>query len=236
MNNIRINNLTHTYYIDNREINVIKNLNLELTNGEITVVLGKSGCGKTTLLRLIQGIEEPTSGTIIKENLKLSIIFQEPRLMPWLNVFENVTFHKLKKSEIDRDEVYSLLKLVNLDNFINAYPLQLSGGMQSRVSLIRSLLYKPDCLLLDEPFAALDYFTRERLQDELIKLKNISGVTMLFVTHSIDEAIRIADKIYVMNNGTFKNTYKLDMSQKDIFSEKYIELKRSILMDLKEEE
>lgn len=228
MDGIKIRDLVVTYENEGNILNAINNINLDINTDEITVILGKSGCGKTTLLRMIKGIEKPTFGSIETNSLNIAYIFQEPRLMPWLNVFDNVTFG-LEKKDIKKDVIDDLISLVGLDDFKTYFPHQLSGGMQSRVSLIRALAVNSNYILMDEPFAALDYFTRETLQNELLKIYEKSKVGIMFVTHNIDEALKLGHKIIVMSDGVIKETFDISDLNRDLLSDKFIQLKRKII-------
>ena len=175
---IKIQNLHKTYEVPGRQVPVFYGLDLELDTSCITVVLGKSGCGKTTLLRLILGLEQYESGEICSaDGLKTGIVFQEPRLMPWLNVWQNITFG-LKKKEIDVQKMEQLIAMTGLAGFEKAYPSQLSGGMQQRAALARALSCEPDYILMDEPFASLDHFTRKTMQDELLRIQGMRITTL----------------------------------------------------------
>jgi ABC-type nitrate/sulfonate/bicarbonate transport system, ATPase component len=231
---ISIKNLSKNFGLEENKIKVLKNLNLDLNLEKTTIILGKSGCGKTTLLRLISDLDKDYQGKIIKDDkLKIGIIFQEPRLMPWLNVYDNIKFG-LTTNEIFPQKILELIKLVGLENFSKAYPHQLSGGMSQRVALARTLIYDPDLILMDEPFAALDYFTRTAMQDEIIKIKNMTQKSLIFVTHNIDEALNIGEDIIILENGIVKNKYFLDNNYpRDLFSANLIKLKKEILNNFK---
>ena len=211
---IGIQNLVKGYVLGEERIRILNGLNLEVPAGKITVVLGRSGCGKTTLLRLVGGLEQADSGEVNMQGIKPAIVFQEPRLMPWLTVYENTVFGLDRKEVSDqRQNVEKILSIVGLEKFVNSYPSQLSGGMQARCALARALAVKPSFLLMDEPFAALDYFTRESMQKELMRVQKTLGTGILFVTHSIEEALLLADRIAVIGDGVVKGTM-------DLFSEK----------------
>ena len=198
------------------------------------LLLGKSGCGKTTLLRLVGDLEEPNGGEIhFAVTHKTAFVFQEPRLMPWLTVWDNTIFG-LKKHSYDTGEIQTLLETVGLDGFQKAYPHQLSGGMQQRTAIARALAYAPSFLLMDEPFAALDHFTRTQLQKELIRLQKSQNTGILFVTHSIDEALLLGHKIAFLEDGCIKKEFLLDTDceNRDLLSKELIELKREILAQL----
>lgn len=223
---------------------VLKDINLEISANEITVIVGKSGCGKTTFLRILAGLENISEGQIryldgenkeknIKD-VKIGMVFQEPRLMPWLTVEKNIKIHEDKKNigsseEIDTDKI---LSLVSLENVKNLYPHELSGGMASRVAIGRAIAYNPDILLMDEPFAALDYFTRVQLQNEIIKIHEETKRGIVFVTHNIDEAILIGEKIIIFNQNNYEE-FKINKSYpRDIGDMELINLKKIILNKL----
>lgn len=180
-----------------------KNVNFETKKGEIIGVLGTSGCGKSTLLRVLSGLDADYTGTVkisgdtIKSvHEKVGVIFQESRLMPWLTVKENISFG-LRDSQKD-EKAQEYIKLVGLQGFENHYPKDISGGMAQRVSIARALITAPEVLLLDEPFSALDAFTKMQLQDLLLTIWNEYKSTMLLVTHDIDEALYLCDRIIIL--------------------------------------
>ncbi|MBQ7230256.1 MAG: ABC transporter ATP-binding protein [Oscillospiraceae bacterium] len=206
---IEIKGLCKTFHVEGRAVDVLKNLDLQVPAHEITVLLGRSGCGKTTLLRLIGGLEQPDSGTIRRPpDSKTAFVFQEARLMPWLSVRKNIAFG-LKKKDVRRSELEHLIAMTGLQGFEDALPGQLSGGMQQRCALARALALKPDFILMDEPFAALDHFTREKMQNFLLELHQQSRCGVLFVTHSIDEALAIADRIVILDDHSVKKGYPI---------------------------
>ena len=186
----------------------IEDLSLNIEAGEFVSVIGASGCGKSTLLRTIAGLETPTSGEILCDGKEVcgtspdrGLMFQEHTLFPWLTVRKNILF-ALKASKrfgTNGNIVDSLIGTAGLKEFANSYPHQLSGGMRQRASLIRSLAVSPDVLLLDEPLGALDSFTRMVLQDEIIRLWKERGNTMVLITHDVDEAIYLSNRIVVMS-------------------------------------
>ena len=181
-------------------------LDLFVGRGEIVGVVGTSGCGKSTLLRIIGGLEPATGGSVRIDGEpvrgprpEIGIVFQEPRLMPWLTVAGNVTFGLDGVPRARRETLAdAALAKVGLTRFAKALPRELSGGMAQRVALARALVTEPEILLLDEPFSALDAFTRIKLQDELLRLWAIDRPTLLFVTHDIDEALALADRVIVL--------------------------------------
>lgn len=193
-------NVTKKYILRDKELTVFENLNLVINPHEFTILIGKSGCGKTTLLRMLMGLEQPTSGRIfIPKEMNIGMMFQEPRLMYWLTVEKNITLGMKKPSGTQVDNVISL---VGLDGFKNAFPNQLSGGMQQRVSIARTLIRDTNLLLMDEPFSALDGFTRSSMQNELLRIKKERNLGIIFVTHDINEATLLGERIITIHGGT----------------------------------
>jgi len=189
----------------NGDVVALKAMNLTVNHGDFISLLGPSGCGKSTALRLIAGLSHPSRGKIAwaggRGKNDLGVVFQEPTLMPWATVAQNVwlPFRLRGQSYVEvRDEVLEALKLVGLEKFQNAYPRELSGGMKMRVSIARAMVTKPRLILMDEPFAALDEITRFRLNNDLLKLKEAIGCTVIFVTHSVFESVFLSDRIVVM--------------------------------------
>jgi sulfonate transport system ATP-binding protein len=204
----------------------LDDLNLTVDQGEIVSLVGTSGCGKSTLLRIISGLEYPTVGEVfIDDELinsphpKIGLIFQEPRLMPWLTVRENVEFGldtlpNIKFNRLERrDLVDRILERVSLTEFANTLPRQLSGGMAQRVAIARALITKPSILLLDEPFSALDAFIRMKLQDHLLSIWDYDRPTLILVTHDIEEALVLSDRIIVLrgNPGHIHQEFIIDL-------------------------
>ena len=220
--------------VDGKKYDVLHDVHAVLPQNSINVLLGKSGCGKTTLLRILADLEPCDQGEVlINSNEKISFVFQEPRLMPWLTVSKNITFG-LAKQKINDSEIEELMNLIGLRKFEKAYPHQLSGGMQQRVALARALAYDPSIILMDEPFAALDYFTREAMQKELIRIYQLKKKTIIFVTHSIEEALAIGQNIYVINEGGIHAQFNLEHYEypRDVLSPPLIEIKKDILKKL----
>ena len=234
MNGINLKNIQKTYVVENRKINVLSGVNLNIPKGLITVILGRSGCGKTTLLRVAGALEKPDVGEVeVGSSHKTTFVFQEPRLMPWLNVWDNVKFG-LKKQKIEIEVIQGIIDTVGLSGFEKAYPNQLSGGMKQRVAIARALAYKPSVIMMDEPFAALDHFTRGQMQRELIHLQREQGVSILFVTHSIDEALFLGHKIVVLEEGRIKSEFIIESNneERNLLDVEFIELKKKILEEL----
>ena len=234
MAGIELKNIHKTYSVDDRLLHVLKGIDLHIPEKSITIILGRSGCGKTTLLRLVGGLEEADEGDIhFKAAHKTAYVFQESRLMPWLNVWDNVIFG-LKKQEIDKTAVQNIIDTVGLSGFEKANPHQLSGGMQQRTAIARALAYDPSFIMMDEPFAAPDYFTRDQMQKELIRLQQSRGNSILFVTHSIDEALLLGHKIVIIEDGQIKKEFLIETEQteRDLLSPFFIDLKREIINEL----
>lgn len=234
MAGIELKNIQKSYLVDDRTLDVLKGIDLQIPEKSITVVLGRSGCGKTTLLRLVGGLEEADAGEICFDAAhKTAYVFQESRLMPWLHVWDNVVFG-LKKQHIDKSAVQNIIDTVGLKGFEKAYPHQLSGGMQQRTAIARALAYDPSFIMMDEPFAALDYFTRDQMQKELIRLQQSRGASILFVTHSIDEALLLGHKIVIIEDGQIKREFRIETEQteRDLLSPFFIDLKREIINEL----
>jgi sulfonate transport system ATP-binding protein len=181
-------------------------ISLDVAPGEIVAVVGGSGCGKSTLLRVISGLDRPSNGAVLLDgeeitepHEKIGVIFQEPRLLPWLSVADNVGFGLTELSKTERaDRVISALDRVGLGEKAKVWPRELSGGQAQRVAIARALVTRPEVLLLDEPFSALDAFTRVDLQDHLLDLWRDQKPTLIHVTHDVEEAIVLADRVVVM--------------------------------------
>lgn len=234
---VNIEHLSKSYIVSGKKLPVLDDINLTIDDRSITVIIGKSGCGKTTFLKLLHGLEHPDSGNILlPKDSKLGMVFQEDRLMPWLNTWDNVTF-SLKKKHINKSLVENTLNLVGLSGFEKAYPSQLSGGMRQRAALARALIYNPSLLLMDEPFASLDFFTRENLQNEILRIHKANGIGIVFVTHNIDEALKLSQRIIVFEAGKIKADYDLSgfTNVRDVLSKPLIEMKKDILNIMKED-
>ena len=186
----------------------LKDMTLDINSGEFVSLLGPSGCGKSTALRIIAGLSSPTAGRLMWPDERpgahdhaISFVFQEPTLMPWATVFDNVHLPlklKGKSADASRTAVMEALEMVGLERFATSYPRELSGGMKMRVSIARALVTKPRLLLMDEPFAALDEITRFRLNNDLLRLWQEFGWTVIFVTHSVFESVYLSNRIVVM--------------------------------------
>ena len=186
-------------------VTALSDMNLSLSEGQFVSLLGPSGCGKSTALRLIAGLMQPTTGKVIwqggHDSGDLGVVFQEPTLMPWATVEKNVWLPLRLKGESlteTRPRIAQALEMVGLDRFAGAYPRELSGGMKMRVSIARALVTQPRLILMDEPFAALDEITRNKMNDDLLALRDRLGCTVIFVTHSVFESVYLSDRIVVM--------------------------------------
>ena len=183
-------------------VQALHDLNLEISRGQFVSIVGPSGCGKSTFLRLVAGLDQPTSGELRVEGhdaLGLAFVFQDATLLPWRSVAHNITLPlELRREDAD-ERVAQTLELVGLTDFADAYPAQLSGGMRMRVSIARALVTRPQILLLDEPFGALDEITRQRLNEELLRLWQEDHWTSLFVTHNVSEAVFLSQRVLVMS-------------------------------------
>ncbi len=240
---LQITDLNMTFQIAGQSIAVLQEINLDVKPGEFVSIIGPSGCGKSTLLRLVVGLEQGFSGQIRLGDelirgpgLNRGMVFQEARLYPWLTVEQNVAFGLGKgysKAEA-RQIVREHLELVGLTAFPQAYPHQLSGGMQQRVSIARALVNRPQVLLLDEPFGALDAITRIHMQQEIVRIWGEEKTTILLVTHDIDEAIFLGDRVVVMSKrpATIKSVIPVDLPRpRDRNSYEFVKLRRAIYRD-----
>ncbi|MDR1029341.1 MAG: ABC transporter ATP-binding protein [Treponema sp.] len=194
--------------LDAPDITVLANINLEFKPGEFIALIGPSGCGKSTLLRLIAGLTVPDQGRLFLDTDEIhgpgyerGLVFQDPTLFPWKTIYENIAFGLRARGVYQKEKttIPEFFKLVGLEGFEKSYPHHLSGGMAQRAALARALVNRPKVLLLDEPLGALDAFTRMNMQDEILKIWEHRGMTTVMVTHDVDEAIYMADRIVVMS-------------------------------------
>jgi NitT/TauT family transport system ATP-binding protein/sulfonate transport system ATP-binding protein len=218
-----ISNLSKQYRVKGQSLPVLDNISLSIRPGEFISIVGASGCGKSTLLRLVIGLENDYQGEILLDgkriagtSLERGIVFQEHRLFPWLTVEQNVSLGLLNAALPDaekRRSVQEHIDLVGLKGFETAYPYQLSGGMSQRVAIARALVNRPEVLLLDEPFGALDALTRHHLQQELQRIWEQEGITAILVTHDVDEAVYLGDRVVVMEPrpGRIKRIVDVDL-------------------------
>lgn len=223
---LKVINVTKTFSSKNGNVRALDNINMTIRDGEFVCMVGSSGCGKSTLLNLIAGLDRPSGGKILADGERVKgpgadrvVVFQEGALFPWLTVIENVEFGlKLRNVEpkVRKALAYDYLKLVGLrEGFHDSYVHQLSGGMKQRVALARALVMEPSILLMDEPFAALDIQTRESLQDELQRIWVESHKTIIFVTHNVEEAVLLGDRVLVFtkNPGRIKSEHDIDIDR-----------------------
>jgi NitT/TauT family transport system ATP-binding protein len=200
---VQLVDVTKVFGTGSQAVVAVDDLNLEVYRGELVCLLGASGCGKSTVLNLIAGLEHATRGQVNVPAASTCLMFQESALFPWLTVNGNVgmPLRLQRKRKAERaDEVKQLLELVRLERFGNHRPHQLSGGMRQRVALARALAQHSEILLMDEPFGAVDAITRDQLHDDLLRVKSETGVTIVFVTHSLREATRLGDRIVVLSS------------------------------------
>jgi NitT/TauT family transport system ATP-binding protein len=246
--NIRIRSLSKVFKKGPREVSALDGFGLDVEEGQFVCLLGPSGCGKTTVLRIVAGLETKSSGSvqingeeIVGAGPNRGMVFQEFALFPWRSARRNVEFGLEIKGvpEADRHEVSSrLLDLVGLQGFENALPNELSGGMRQRVAIARALANDPDALLMDEPFGSLDAQTRNLMQKELLRIWSLNQKTVLFVTHSVDEAVFLADRIVVMTArpGRVKKVISLNLPRpRDRTSREFIEVRGDVLGELEVE-
>ena len=202
---VSVQRVYKSFSLNGEQFDVFRDLNLHISAGQSIAIVGPSGCGKTTLLRILAGLEEPNAGDVLIDgnavhglSRERAVIFQEPRLLPWLSVLDNVSFgldvQGVSKREAQQ-RARKALALVGLSEFENAWPRQLSGGMAQRVGIARALTVQPEILLLDEPLGALDAMTKITMQEELARIWAEENVTMILVTHDLEEAIYLADRV-----------------------------------------
>lgn len=205
---VTVRGLTKSFSLNGQQLAVLRSLDLDVRGGEVLAIVGASGSGKTTLLRVLAGLDTPDSGRVLIDGVPVhgvgterAVIFQEPRLLPWLTVLGNVAFG-LEVRGVPRVEAEArarhYIRLVGLEDFAEAWPRQLSGGMAQRVGIARALTVQPEILLLDEPFGALDAMTKITMQEELTRIWREEKVTMILVTHDLEEAIYLADRVLVL--------------------------------------
>lgn len=245
---VQVRAVSKKYALDGRDLPVLANINLAIEQGEFVAIVGASGCGKSTLLRLLAGLDADYEGDIVWQGRRVQapgldrgIVFQEHRLFPWMTVEQNIAlaFEATGLSTRERRErVAAQIATVGLTGFEQAYPHQISGGMSQRVAIARALVLRPRLLLLDEPFGALDALTRLRLQQELQRLWEREGLTTVLVTHDVEEAVFLADRIVVMNArpGTVRRVVPVPLERPRVRSSKlFQELKDEVLSDFAEQ-
>jgi NitT/TauT family transport system ATP-binding protein len=208
-----------------REVTALTDLDLQVTEGEFVAIVGPSGCGKSTVLRMVAGLDEPSTGTVAVEGRapkelarshRLGVAFQEHALLPWSSIWNNVALpYRLAGRPVDTARVDELVRLVGLEGFEKARPRQLSGGMRQRAAIARALVLSPDVLLLDEPFGALDAVTRRRMNRELARIWAEQRITTILVTHDVEEALFLADRVVVMTGrpGRVRHVHEVDFAR-----------------------
>lgn len=237
---IFVKNLKKKYArINQKDVYVLDDVSFEVEKGEFICIVGESGCGKSTLLRIMSGLDSEYDGQVIidnelikKPNKKRGMVYQEHRLFPWMTVEENIEFvmNDIEKQEM-KEKAQKVIELVGLEGFAAAYPKELSGGMAQRVNIARALVNEPEILFLDEPFGALDALTRIQLQKELLKIRQKQRNTMLLVTHDIEEAVFLADRIIVLGTRPAKilEIVKVDLPEvRDRSSEPFLKIRKKI--------
>ena len=245
---IRIMDLSKVFEKGRGQVKALEHFDLDVADGEFVCLLGPSGCGKTTVLRILAGLEGRSGGTVALRGKAISkagsdrgMVFQEFALFPWRTVRKNIEFGMEVKgmSEAERNKISSLLiDLVGLKGFENAHPKELSGGMKQRVGIARALANEPAVLLMDEPFGSLDAQTRNLMQKELLRIWSATHKTILFVTHSVDEAVFLADRIVVMTArpGKVRETIEVGLQRpRDRTSREFIAVRGKVLTELDEE-
>lgn len=245
---INVQSLTKVFEQHDKQVTAINNLNFDVFEHEFFCIIGPSGCGKTTLLRILSGLEKPSNGKILLNGKEVigpdadrSMVFQEFALFPWRSVKKNIEFgleingtSEEKKKEI----VSNLIELVNLKGFEDAHPRELSSGMKQRVAIARALAHDPKLMLMDEPFSALDAQTRNNMQKEMLRIWETTKKTIIFVTHSVDEAVFMADRVAVLTSrpSTLKAIFEINIPRpRDRTSPELIKTRGKILKELERE-
>ena len=238
---LTIRGVTKRFSVGDGELEALAPIDLSIPTGEFVCMIGASGCGKSTLLRIIAGFEEPTTGNVAMYGKAITgpgsdrgMVFQDYALFPWMTVSQNVSFGP-RQRQLPREEIArtadEFVRMVGLERFADRYPNQLSGGMKQRVAIARVLATNASILLMDEPFGALDALTREQLQNELLQIWKRTGVTTIFVTHSVEEAVLLADRVLVMSAGPGRidSDFRIDLPRpRDVSSPEFNALRRDI--------
>lgn len=240
---LRAESISMTFKRDGKITPVLENINLEVGTGEFLCLLGPSGCGKSTMLNTMAGFLSPTGGAVRIDGEAVTgpdprriFVFQERGVFPWLTVEGNIGFGLFKLSREERDErIAHYIRLVGLQGFEKAYPQELSGGMKQRLEVARALAVNPDMLFLDEPFGALDSITRLIMRGELLRIWEAEKKTIIFVTHDIEEAVQLADRVVVMSArpARIQQIVEIDIPHpRDISSSRYLELRDGIFQQI----
>jgi len=239
---LSIAGLSKSFRSGSREVKALKGIDLMIPAGEFVSIVGASGCGKSTLLRIVAGLERDYEGSvrlgarpISKPGLDRGFVFQDHRLLPWLSVSSNIALGLSCDAKERERLVAEQIELVGLKGFENAYPSQLSGGMAQRVAIARAIVNRPELLLLDEPFGALDAFTKIQMQEEMLRIWKAEGSTMILVTHDIDEAIYLSDRVFVLSSrpGTIKKVFDIAKlpRPRDRNGQDFINVRRAIFKE-----
>lgn len=245
---IKAKDLKKVFFSDEGDVEALAGIDLTINEGDFASLLGPSGCGKSTFLYIVGGFEEATSGSILIDDQPVTkpgpdrgIVFQEYVLFDWMTVEQNIQFGlKIQKKDnaFVKEAVTKLISLAGLTGFERAYPHTLSGGMRQRVAIARALAYGPETLLMDEPFGALDAQTRQHMMQDLVKIWQETKKTILFVTHSVEEAIFLSDKIFLFSSrpSKIKNVYEIKLPRpRDISDARFVDLQQQILASLSED-
>ena len=238
---LAVRGVTKRFATGDDEIEALARVDIAIAAGEFVCMIGASGCGKSTLLRIVAGFEEPSSGGVAVQGKPITgpgsdrgMVFQDYALFPWMSVHQNIGFGP-RQRQLPRREVQAIadefVRLVGLERFADRYPSQLSGGMKQRVAIARVLANNATILLMDEPFGALDALTREQLQRELLQIWARTGVTIIFVTHSVEEAVLLADRVLVMSAGPgrIENDIRIDLPRpRDVSSPEFNAVRRNV--------
>ncbi|RUT35777.1 ABC transporter ATP-binding protein [Paenibacillus zeisoli] len=229
---LSIENVDKRFLKGKESLNVLTNINFTIEEQEIVSIIGPSGCGKSTLLRILAGLDQDYTGKINFDGKPISepgkgkgVIFQEHRLFPWLTVEDNICANLNKRDEDVQQRLKEVIELVKLTGFEKSYPKELSGGMSQRVSIARALMRNPDILLLDEPFGALDAFTRKHMQDSLLDIFNNRKMTIILITHDVEEAVYLANRIIIMDSrpGTIKEIVSIPLQYpRNVVSDEFL--------------
>lgn len=244
---LEVCNLNKNFNNQGKKLTILQNINLHLDKSEFICVVGASGCGKSTLLNIIAGLIQPSSGEIKVDDEVVpgpdrGMVFQSYTLYPWLTVSQNIGFGtKIRRLSLrhQKQQIAHFLEVVGLNQFAKAYPSQLSGGMKQRVAIARALANEPEVLLMDEPFGALDVQSKEQMQQFLLKLWKQTNTTIFMITHDVEEAVFLSQRIYVMSAhpGQIKSEIKVTLPERDVeikAAPKFIEIKRQVMHSLRE--
>lgn len=238
---LQVKNLNKIFKKGDSDLKVLDNINLDINEGEFVTILGNSGCGKSTLLRIISGLERDFSGEVIldgepitKPSLQKGFVFQDHRLLPWLTIEENIGFgipdHQQDKSKL----IDKYINLVGLKGFEKSYPSELSGGMSQRAAIARALINHPRILLMDEPFGALDAMTRISMQEELLKIWKEEKITVIMVTHDIEEAAYLGERVVILSSrpGKIKKIVNIELGRpRDRVSNDFVSEKKKLYVE-----